>query len=153
MQRHGFRPQSDKSVWTGKSHLFSWERIGWKIDVVRLGWRVPPISTCFLDAQWSVPAAGGEPILASALNAIHARRGVNVVDLPKAWPLIGERLELWWRRELVADAERALAWCDRCATRAGALEDLARVTRNGPKVESDTYRAIERYVLERAPAG
>jgi hypothetical protein len=118
--------------------------------VVRFGWRLPPIATCFLDAQWSVPRANGDQITASGLNASHSRRQLNVVSLPTAWPLIGPWLESRWLADMVADAEHAVAWCDRCNTSAGALEEMMRPERNGPRPDSETYRYIEQYINEHA---
>lgn len=158
MERHGFRPQSDRSEWTGKVNIFSWERRTWKLDVVRLSWsvrrvrfRVSPMSSCYADGAWSVPI-GDKPIIASALNAIAARRGVALVELPRTWPVIAAWLEARWRTEMVADIEHAVAWCDRCGTRDGALADLAREDRNGPPAGSEAYLAIERYVIDHAPS-
>lgn len=150
MERHGFRQQSDRSVWTGKFNIFSWQRRTWKTDVVRLLWRVGPASTCLLDGEWRVTIEGVD-CQASALNAIYARRGVNLVDLPQWWPLIGGWFERRWRAALIADAEHVLTWCDRCGTREGALADLAREDRNGPRPGSEAYLAIERYVTDHAP--
>ena len=152
MERHGFQQQSDRSVWTGKFNIFSWQRRTWKTDVVRLQWRVGPASTCLLDGQWSVTIDGADR-QASALNAIYARRGVNLVALPRWWPLVGGWLEARWRAALVADAEHVLAWCARTATRDGALEDLRDPDRNGPPAGSEAFRVIERHVIDCAPIG
>lgn len=64
----------------------------------------------FLDAQWSVPREDGELLMAAGLNAIHARRGLNELELPTAWPLFERWLESRWRAAVVADAEYAFAW-------------------------------------------
>ena len=150
VERRGFAPASPRSEWTGKFNIASWRRRGWKNDVIQLHWRVGPASACMLTAQWSV-TIDGEETLASACNAIYARRGVNLVDLPTAWPVIGGWIASRWRSALLADAGTAVAWCDRTSSRAGALADLAREDRNGPQAGSRAHAAIERYVLERAP--
>jgi hypothetical protein len=109
MQRQVFHPQSDRSEWTGKFNIFSWERRSWRLDVIRVLWRVGPPRACLLDGQWSVSVDGVE-YLASTLNAVHARRRINQVDLPKAWPVVGAALEARWRAALVADADRLARW-------------------------------------------
>jgi hypothetical protein len=146
LNRHGFRPVTGRSEWTGKFNIFSWVRNSWKEDLLRLGWRKPPVSSYFLDAQWSVPGAGGRVLTAAGLNAGYARRGLRGGDLPMEVPLIGALMERRWRTEVVADAEFAVSWCDRCATRDGALDELARADRNGPPAGSDAYAQIEQYV-------
>jgi hypothetical protein len=153
MAQHRFRPVADRAEWTGKFNIFSWERRGWKVDLVRLGWRKSPISTCFLDAQWSVPRASGDDLPASGLNASYSRRQVSVLSLPPTWPLIGPWFESRWRAAVVADAEHALAWSDRCDTRAGALEELVRPERNGPHADSEAYRYIEQYIKDHSMPG
>jgi hypothetical protein len=146
----GFRPVSEVSAWTGKFNVFSWVRQSWKEDLVRLGWRKPPVATYFLDAQWSVPRPGAGIFIAAGINAAYARRGSSDSSLPTELPVIGALAARRWCAEVLLDAESALAWCDRCSTRAGALEELARPERNGPRIGSEAYAHIEHYVRAHA---
>jgi hypothetical protein len=89
MASRGFRPVSEVSAWTGKFNVFSWVRQSWKEDLVRLGWRKPPVATYFLDAQWSVPRPGAGIFIAAGINAAYARRGSSDSSLPTELPVIG----------------------------------------------------------------
>lgn len=71
-------------------------------------------------------------------------------SLPTELPVIGALAARRWCAEVLLDAESALAWCDRCSTRAGALEELARPERNGPRIGSEAYTRIEQYVRAHA---
>jgi hypothetical protein len=151
LRRHGFEPLSGKSEWTGKFNVFTWVRRSWKEDAVRLGWRKPPVASYFLDAQWSVPRPDGALLMAASLDAGYGRRGLRDFDLPQHLPIVGLIAAARWRAAVVADAEFALAWCNRCGTRDGALAELARPERNGPRAGSEAYAHVEQYVRAHAP--
>lgn len=152
MESRGFRPVSDVSKWNGKVNAFSWVRKSWKEDEVRLAWRKSPTAVYFLDAQWSVPRPGGGVLTAAGINAGYVRRGLTDTSLPTRLPVIRSLAERRWCAEVLRDAESALAWCDRCSTRDGALGELARPERNGPRVGTDAYAHIEQYVRAHAEA-
>ena len=152
VRTRGFASVSGKSEWTGKFNIVTWVRTTWKEDALRVGWRPGPVPRYFLDAQWSVPQADGRPLIASGLNASYARRRRNP-GLPTQIPLIRQIAEQKWCAEALADAEFALAWCDRSSTLDGALADLARPDRNGPPAGTAAYAYIEQYIRAHAMIG
>jgi hypothetical protein len=95
-------------------------------------------------------AARSRHFIAAGINAAYARRGSSDSSLPTELPVIGALAARRWCAEVLLDAESALAWCDRCSTRAGALEELARPERNGPRIGSEAYAHIEHYVRAHA---
>jgi hypothetical protein len=153
VESRGFVPLSEDSEWNGKFNICTWVRRRWKEDALRLGWRKPPAARYFLDAQWSVPRPGHGFLTAAGLNAGYARRGLRDASFPTQLPLIRELAEKKWCAAVVADAEFALAWLDRCSTLEGALAELRRPDRNGPKAATDAYAHIEQYVHAHADKG
>jgi hypothetical protein len=147
---HGFSLLRARSEWTGKFNIVTWVRPSWKEDEIRLGWRKVPSPNYFLDASWGVPRPQGETLSAAGINPGYMRRGLRSDDLPTRWPLVGAIGEGRWRAEIIADAEIAIGWLDACSSLAGALRELERPERNGPRRDSDAYAYIERYVREHA---
>ena len=148
----GFELLAPDPEWTGKYHIVSWIRRTWKEDLVRLGWRTRTFNEYFLDAQWSVPRPGHAPLRAAGINPGYLRRGVQVAAWPRRWPLISALLEKRWRAEAMRDLDFALAWLERCASTAGAIQELGNPERNGPRPGSEAYAYIENYVRVRSPA-
>lgn len=145
-ERHGFSPSADNPEWNGKYTILRWCRRGsWKADELRLGWRMPTRSY-FLDASWSVPGSDRSEVVAAGLSASYARRRRTNASLPATVPLLTSWLERRWCDAALADAQFAISWLDRCHSFAGALEELRRDDRNGPRPGTDAYQYIEHHI-------
>jgi hypothetical protein len=147
---HGFSLLHPTSQWTGKFNIVTWVRRSWKEDEIRLGWRKVPVPNYFLDASWAVPRPEGAGLSAAGINPGYMRRGLRSDDFPTRWPVVRALVERRWCAEIVADAEYALAWLDACSSLEGALSELERPERNGPRRDSQAYAYIEQYVRTHA---
>jgi len=147
---HGFALASPRSHWTGKVNVLRWVRRAWKHDEIRLSWRKSPTPTYFLDASWAVPRPSGATLSAAGISPGYMRRGQGFGDFPTRWPLLRGMAERRWCDAIVADARFAVEWLDACSSPAGALSELERPERNGPRRDTDAYAYIERYVREHA---
>ena len=148
---HGadFRTSASRPSWTGKWHVLqSFREAGWKRDVLQLAWRTTPWPECSLGADWSVPR-GSAHLLASGINPSYWRRRSSDTRVPTG--IVAVIVESRWREDLLDDTRAALAWFNKCASKSGALADLARPDRNGPGVATDAFKYIEAYIGQHAP--
>jgi hypothetical protein len=147
---HGFSPSAPDSRWTGKYNIVSWVRRTWKEDEIRLGWRKTPTASYFLDAGWSVARPEGGMLEAAGINPGYMRRGLRFGEFPLRLPVVGAIAERRWRAEIIEDLTFALGWLDACSSVAGAVKEMERPDRNGPRRDSAAYNYIQQFIREHA---
>jgi hypothetical protein len=86
----------------------------------------------------------------AGMNPAFERRGVAGIDFPTRFLFLAAAAEKRWVADVLADAQFAIDWLDRCDTTPGGLAELQRPERNGPAIGTDAYAYAEAYIRAHA---